>query len=134
MIAPISVWIERKPTNKTMAPFFKRNDLDMSFVFYTVYLNSYEICTSHVSPHFDIRLVYAFSNRSHLSKFSFLTLFIKEVLRLYSPVFAIARRTTNPLTFPRGFGKDCQCLDDNPVGDEFCCILGVYRYVSRTKQ
>jgi len=49
-------------------------------------------------------------------------MFIKEVLRLYSPVFAIARRIKNPITFPRGFGEDQRCLEDNPVGS-LCFVL-----------
>ena len=42
-------------------------------------------------------------------------MFIKEVLRLYPPVFTFARRTENPITFSRGFGEDQYCLDDKPV-------------------
>ena len=42
-------------------------------------------------------------------------MFIKEVLRLYPPVFAIARRTENPVTFPRGFAEDQFHVGDKPV-------------------
>uniref|UniRef100_F6T010 Uncharacterized protein n=1 Tax=Ciona intestinalis TaxID=7719 RepID=F6T010_CIOIN len=35
-----------------------------------------------------------------LSKLPFVTMFIKEVLRLYPPVFAVARRTEQPVKFP----------------------------------
>lgn len=41
-----------------------------------------------------------------LSKFHFLTRFIKESMRLYPPVPAIGRTLKNPLKFDRGFGKD----------------------------
>ena len=44
-----------------------------------------------------------------------MSLFIKEVLRLYPPVFTMARRLANPVTLPRGFGEDQFYLDDQPV-------------------
>ena len=42
-------------------------------------------------------------------------MFLKEVMRLYPPVFFIARKTTKPIHFPRGFGEDQNCLDETPV-------------------
>lgn len=41
-----------------------------------------------------------------LSKLSFLTLFIKESMRLYPPVHGVGRTSKQPLKFDRGFGKD----------------------------
>ncbi|CAK8675650.1 unnamed protein product [Clavelina lepadiformis] len=55
-----------------------------------------------------------------LSKMTYLTMFIKEVLRLYPPVFAIARRTENPVTFPRGFAEDQFHVGDKPVDVKHC--------------
>ncbi|XP_076814409.1 cytochrome P450 4F4-like [Clavelina lepadiformis] len=52
-----------------------------------------------------------------VAKLSYLTMFIKEVLRLHPPVFTIARKLSRPLTFPRGFGKDQTCFDKQaPTG------------------
>nr|CAB3235900.1 cytochrome P450 4F22 [Phallusia mammillata] len=57
---------------------------------------------------------------SDLQNMPYLTMFIKEVLRLYPPVFAIARTTSQPVTFDRGFGQDQHCLDDKPSNNFDC--------------
>ncbi|XP_076815070.1 cytochrome P450 4B1-like [Clavelina lepadiformis] len=49
-----------------------------------------------------------------LAKLSYLTMFIKEVLRLYPPVFTMARKLSNPLTINRGFGEDQFCQAEFP--------------------
>lgn len=52
-----------------------------------------------------------------LPKLSYLTMFIKESMRLYSPVFSVGRKSTEPIRFPRGFGKDqYDCKDATPGG------------------
>ena len=50
-----------------------------------------------------------------MAKLAYTPMFLKEVLRLYPPVFTIARKTTKPIHFSRGFGEDQLCLDDTPV-------------------
>lgn len=48
-----------------------------------------------------------------LSKLKFLTMFIKESMRIYPPVFAVGRQASQSVTFPRGFGKDLlNCSDE----------------------
>nr|XP_002129693.1 cytochrome P450 4F22 [Ciona intestinalis] len=55
-----------------------------------------------------------------LSKLPFVTMFIKEVLRLYPPVFAVARRTEQPVKFPRGFGGDQFNVGDEQLPKSDC--------------
>ena len=50
-----------------------------------------------------------------LSQLAYVSMFVKEVLRLYPPVFTVARKTAKQIRFPRGFGEDQYCLNETPV-------------------
>lgn len=50
-----------------------------------------------------------------LSKLKYLTMFIKESMRIYPPVYAVGRQASQPICFPRGFGKDLfNCSPESP--------------------
>ena len=62
-------------------------------------------------------------------------MFLKEVMRLYPPVYSIARNTTNPIHFPRGFGKDQTCSDETPVislfyANSVCFFVKMMRFTA----
>ncbi|XP_076815067.1 cytochrome P450 4F8-like isoform X2 [Clavelina lepadiformis] len=54
-----------------------------------------------------------------LGNFNYLVKFIKEVMRLYPPAYGMARTLSQPMNFPRGFGKDQKDLE-GIVPDDSC--------------
>ncbi|CAK8675652.1 unnamed protein product [Clavelina lepadiformis] len=54
-----------------------------------------------------------------LGNFKYLVKFIKEVMRLYPPAYGMARTLSQPMNFPRGFGKDQKDLE-GIVPDDSC--------------